>query len=225
VSRAHVALIAAAAAAPRLAALGWERSAITREYVEKSDMIANVFADSGTFGFVPGEPTAYTQPLYALFLTPFHLLGDRHWLAVGLVQVGLAVLTAVLVYAIGLRLVAPRWALAAAVVTTLHPYLVWHDVHLDREILDQPLAAAVTLAALRAASRPSLGTGAILGALLAVVGPPGCSCSPWRWRSGCSGRPPTGAPRSCPPWPRSSLPARWSRPGWPAMPSRWAARR
>jgi 4-amino-4-deoxy-L-arabinose transferase-like glycosyltransferase len=169
VSRAHVALIAAATAAPRLVALGWERSAITREYVEKSDMIANVFADTGTFGFVPGEPTAYTQPLYALFLTPFHLLGDRHWLAVGLVQVGLAVLTAVLVYAIGLRLVAPRWALAAAVVTTLHPYLVWHDVHLDREILDQPLAAAVTLAALRAASRPTLAAGALLGALLGVA--------------------------------------------------------
>lgn len=168
-TRAHVWLLAAVAAAPRLIALAWERGDITRHYVEKSDMIAYVFARTGTFGFVPDEPTAYTQPLYALFLTPFHLVGDRHWLAVGLVQVALAVVTALLVYAIALRLVPPRWALAAAGVTTLHPYLVWHDVHLDREILDQPLAAGLVLAALALAARPTLGRGVLLGLLLGLA--------------------------------------------------------
>jgi hypothetical protein len=168
-SRAHVWLLVAAAALPRLAVLAVERGDITREYVEKSDMIAYVFARTGTFGFVPDEPTAYTQPLYALFLTPFHLVGDRHWLAVGLAQVALAVVTALLVYLIGVRLLSAPWALAAAVVTTLHPYLVWHDVHLDREILDQVLAAAIVLAALAAAHRPTAIRGALLGAALGVA--------------------------------------------------------
>lgn len=171
-SRAHAWLLVAVAAAPRLVALAFERGEITREYVEKSDMIANVFAATGTFGFVPDEPTAYTQPLYGLFLTPFHLVGDRHWLAVGLAQVALAVATALLVYLIGLRLTAPRWALAAAAVSALHPYLIWHDVHLHREILDQVLAAALVLAALAAARRPTVARGAALGALggLAILG-------------------------------------------------------
>ena len=132
-------------------------------------MIAHVFARTGTFGFVPDEPTAYTQPLYGLFLTPFHLLGDRHWLAVGLAQVALAVVTALLVHRIALRLVPPGWALAAALVTTLHPYLVWHDVHMDREILDQPLAAGLVLAALALAARPTAARGAVLGAVTGVA--------------------------------------------------------
>ena len=33
----------------------------------------------------------------------------------------------------------------AALLTTLHPYVVWHDVHMNREILDQLLAVAAVL--------------------------------------------------------------------------------
>src|SRR4029453_19339764 len=44
----------------------------------------------------------------------------------------------------------------AAVVATLNPYLVWHDVHLNREILDQLLLAALVLCVLVAADRRSL---------------------------------------------------------------------
>ena len=35
--------------------------------------------------------------------------------------------------------------LGGALLATLHPYIVWHDVHLNREILDQALAAALVL--------------------------------------------------------------------------------
>ena len=35
---------------------------------EKSDLLARVFVETGTFGYVPGEPSAYTQPLYGWFL-------------------------------------------------------------------------------------------------------------------------------------------------------------
>jgi hypothetical protein len=52
-------------------------------------------------------------------------------------------------------------------VTTLHPYLVWHDVHVNREILDGILAAAIVLLALVAFERRSLlfalATGAVVG--------------------------------------------------------------
>jgi hypothetical protein len=55
----------------------------------------------------------------------------------------------------------------AALVATLHPYLVWHDVHVNREILDGLLAAAVVLLALVAYERRSvlaaLGLGAVTG--------------------------------------------------------------
>src|SRR4029450_9200275 len=44
----------------------------------------------------------------------------------------------------------------AAVLATLNPYLVWHDVHLNREVLDQLVAAALVLSTLIAADRRSL---------------------------------------------------------------------
>src|SRR5438874_7364083 len=60
--------------------------------------------------------------------------------------------------------------LAAA--ATLHPYLVWHDVHMNREILDELLAAAIVLLTLLALDRRSpalaLALGAVLG--LAILG-------------------------------------------------------
>jgi hypothetical protein len=64
--------------------------------------------------------------------------------------------TAFLVYAIGARVLSRGAGVFAAVVSTLNPYLVWHDVHLNREILDQLLAAALVLCVLVAADRRSL---------------------------------------------------------------------
>ena len=52
------ALVAAAAALPRLAVLAVERGDILAEFTEKSDDFARTFVDSGTFGFIPGEPSA-----------------------------------------------------------------------------------------------------------------------------------------------------------------------
>ena len=55
-----------AAALPRLAVLAVERNDVLTRYVEKSDTFARTLVSSGTFGFLPGVPSAYTQPLYAL---------------------------------------------------------------------------------------------------------------------------------------------------------------
>ena len=160
-------LVVAAAAVPRLLALAIEREQILEAYVEKSDVFARTLVSSGTFGFLPGVPSAYTQPLYAWFLAGLYWPLDRSWAVVGLAQVLVAVVTALLVLAIGTHLATVRTGVLAALVATLHPYLVWHDIHVNREILDGLLAAAIVLLALLAYERrslpPALGLGAVTG--------------------------------------------------------------
>ena len=65
-------VLAAAAALPRLAGLLHERSTITSAYVDKGDDFARTFLAHGTYGFIPGHPSAYTQPLYGFFLIPLY---------------------------------------------------------------------------------------------------------------------------------------------------------
>jgi Dolichyl-phosphate-mannose-protein mannosyltransferase len=172
VKRAHLWLIAAAAFAPRLAILLYERGRILTAFTDKSDDFAQTFVHHGTFGFIPGEPSAYTQPLYGFFLVPIYWIFGRTWWAVGGAQIAVATATAFLVYAIGARVLSRRAGTIAAVVATLNPYLVWHDVHLNREILDQLLAAALILCTLVAADRRSLSWATAAGVFggLAVLG-------------------------------------------------------
>jgi 4-amino-4-deoxy-L-arabinose transferase-like glycosyltransferase len=163
-------MLAIVAALPRLAVLLYERSDILAAYTEKSDDFARTLVASGTFGLIPGEPSAYTQPLYAFFLTPLYWIFGRHWPVVGLAQVAVAVVTAWLVYEVGRRILADRrLAAAAAAIATLEPYALWHDVHVNREILDAPLAAALVLLTLVACERGSRRWWAALGAVSAVA--------------------------------------------------------
>jgi 4-amino-4-deoxy-L-arabinose transferase-like glycosyltransferase len=166
-----VALVIAAAALPRIAVLALERGSILTAYTEKSDDFAQTFVASGTFGFVAGHPSASTQPLYSFFLIPLYWLFGRSWEIVGIAQIVLAATTAVLVYFIGRRVV-PRLAVAAAVVSTLNPYLIWHDVHVNREITDQVLLAGIVLVALLSLRHRSWAMPLVLGALagLAILG-------------------------------------------------------
>jgi 4-amino-4-deoxy-L-arabinose transferase-like glycosyltransferase len=164
-----LAVVAAVAAVPRLVALLHERGDILASFTEKSDDFASTFIDSGTYGFVPGLPSAWTQPLYGWFLIPIYWVVGRSWWAVGLLQILVAVATAWLVYEIGRRYISPRAGLAAAIVSTLNPYLVWHDVHVNREILDQLLAAAIVLLTLLTAERRSWRWAAALGAVTAAA--------------------------------------------------------
>jgi 4-amino-4-deoxy-L-arabinose transferase-like glycosyltransferase len=165
-------VVVLAAAIPRLAVLAYERATILEEFVDKSDRFATTLVDHGTFGFLPGEPSAYTQPLYGWFLAGLYLPFGRSWLAVGLAQTLVAVLTALVVFELGSRLRSPGTGLLAALLTTLHPYVVWHDVHANREVLDGLAAALLALAALVAHERRSYllaaATGAVAG--LAILG-------------------------------------------------------
>ncbi len=158
-----------AASLPRLVALLAERDDILAAYTDKSDDFARTFLDSGTFGFIPGVPSAYTQPLYGFFLIPIYWV-DRSWVTVGLAHILVAVATALLVFEIGRRVTSEPVALLGALLATLHPYLVWHDVHLNREILDQLLAAAVVLLTIVAAERErTLWWSAALGGALGLA--------------------------------------------------------
>lgn len=157
-----------AAALPRLVVLLAEQGSILSAYAEKSDVFAQTFVASGTYGFLPGHPSASTQPLYGFFLVPVYWIFGHAWLALGLAQIALAVATALLVYAIGKR-VAPRFAVLGAVVATLNPYLIWHDVHVNREIVDQVVLAALVLAVLHAADRGSPRLLAFVGLLSGVA--------------------------------------------------------
>ena len=154
--RAHLWLVAAAAIVPRVVVLCYERDKILTAFTDKSDDFALTFVHHGTFGLVPGQPSAYTQPLYGFFLVPIYWIFGREWWSVGFAQILVATGTAFLVYAIGARVLSRSAGVFAAVVSTLNPYLVWHDVHLNREILDQLLVAALVLCVLVAADRRSL---------------------------------------------------------------------
>ncbi len=145
----------AAAALPRLLVVAIERNDILTAYVEKSDTFAQTLVSSGTFGFLPDVPSAYTQPLYAWFLAGLYWPLERTWLVVGLAQTAVAVATALVVLLIGRRLSSVRIGVIAALITTLHPYLVWHDVHVNREILDGFLLALLVLLALAAHDQAS----------------------------------------------------------------------
>jgi 4-amino-4-deoxy-L-arabinose transferase-like glycosyltransferase len=171
-TRSAVLLLAAVTALPRLAALLHERGAILASFTDKGDDFARTFLSSGTYGFIPGYPSAYTQPLYGWFLIPLYWIFGRHWLVVGLAHIAVAVGTTLIVWQIGKRWLSPAVGLIAGVVVALHPYLVWHDVHMNREILDHFLAAAIVYLTLHASERlgwqRALPLGAVIG--LGILG-------------------------------------------------------
>jgi 4-amino-4-deoxy-L-arabinose transferase-like glycosyltransferase len=164
--------LAALCAVPRLLVVLHERGSITASFTEKSDTFAQTFVQHGTFGFIPGEPSAYTQPLYGWFLIPLYWIFGRHWEVVGLAHVVVACCTTLIVWQIGRRWLTPGIGLLAGLAVALHPYLVWHDVHMNREILDHLLAAATVYLTLHAAERfgwrRALPLGAVLG--LGILG-------------------------------------------------------
>jgi Dolichyl-phosphate-mannose-protein mannosyltransferase len=162
-------VVSLAAALPRLAVLEREREMILEEFVDKSDRFATTLVESGTFGFLPGVPSAHTQPLYGWFLAGLYWPFGHSWLAVGLAQTVIAIVTAVAVLEIGTRLRSTGVGVTAALLTTLHPYVVWHDVHLNREVLDGLALALLVLLAVLAYEDRSIETAAATGIVAGVA--------------------------------------------------------
>jgi len=73
---------------------------------------------------------------------------------------------------IGRRVVSLQVGLVGATIATVHPFLVWHDMHLNREILDGLLVALVALLALVVAESKGALLALALGAAagLAILG-------------------------------------------------------
>jgi 4-amino-4-deoxy-L-arabinose transferase-like glycosyltransferase len=168
-ARMSAVLVVAAAVVPRLVVLAVERGAILASFTEKSDDFAQTFVRTGTYGFVPGVPSAYTQPLYGWFLIPLYWIFGRNWPTVGIAQIVVAACTAVIVLQIGRRFLGARAGLIAALVATLNPYLIWHDVHVNREIVDQLAGAATFLLVLLAARRGRMALATAAGATVGVA--------------------------------------------------------
>jgi len=171
-TRSAVLLLVLLTALPRLGALLYEGHSILVDNVEKGDIFARTFLATGTYGFIPGHPSAYTQPLYGWFLIPLYWIFGHHWLVVGLAQIAVACGTTLIVWQIGRRWLSPGVGLLAGLVVAVHPYLIWHDIHMNREILDQFLAASIVFLTLAALDRLSPWRFAALGAVagLAILG-------------------------------------------------------
>jgi 4-amino-4-deoxy-L-arabinose transferase-like glycosyltransferase len=155
-------------ALPRLLVLLHERAALLAD-PEKSLDLAIMYVEHGVFGYVPGHPSAYTQPLYGWFLIPIDWIAGAHWWSIGTAQLVVAVCTALIVFETGRRFLSPRIGLLAACLATLQPYLAWHDMHVNREILDQPLGAALFGLTLLAAEKRSLKVALLLGIVSGVA--------------------------------------------------------
>jgi 4-amino-4-deoxy-L-arabinose transferase-like glycosyltransferase len=161
-------IVIAACALPRIVVLVHERADILTNF-EKSYRLAQQYLADGTFGYLPGHPTAYTQPLYGWFLIPIFWVAGFHWWSVGSAQIVVAVATSLVVFETGRRFLNARIGLIAAVVATLQPYLVWHDVHGNREILDQLLGATMFGLTLLLIARRSAWLGVALGVVSGVA--------------------------------------------------------
>ena len=162
-------IVLSAAILPRVAVILAERGTILSELVEKSDRFAQTLVASGTFGFLPGRPSGYTQPLYAWFLAGLYQVAERHWLVVGIAHIVIAAVTALVVLEIGRRVVSLEVGVVGATIATLHPFLVWHDVHVNREILDQLLLAVIALLALVVIERRSWALALALGVATGIA--------------------------------------------------------
>src|SRR5690242_21581322 len=79
-----------------------------------------------------------------------------------------AVATTLVVWQIGKRWLSPGAGILAGLAVALHPYLVWHDVHMNREILDHFLAAVIVYLTLHVAERPSWRRALPLGAAIGL---------------------------------------------------------
>jgi hypothetical protein len=200
VSRQRLPILVAACVLPRPVVLLHERAAVL-ENMEKSDPIARLYLKSGTFGYVPASSAIHAAAL--------RLVPDRRLLAGGeALVVGraaprtlVAVATAIVVYESGRRFPLQRRALLGAVIATLQPYLIWHDLRQPRD--PRPAARRRHVRSPTAAARRSLWLAAALGSCpeSRSCRTPGSCSSRWRSAATCSGgvrggRPPSSCRRS-----------------------------
>ncbi len=199
-SRITAGVIVAIAIVSRIAAV-WvlQSHRVPRSTYEHGEIAANLLAGKGfTTRFLGAEgPTSQQAPIYpALVALAYALAGVETPQALLLLELGQSILGGVLVLGVlaMARRIAPDrpiLAFAAALVTALHPTLVYAATHVQVALLGTTLLIGALAAAYRTGATRTLPDAAITGALLALlaltdpilalaaVGVAWAVCKPW----------------------------------------------
>jgi 4-amino-4-deoxy-L-arabinose transferase-like glycosyltransferase len=131
--------------------------------------LATGLLERGEFGLTPGHPTSIRPPLYPAFLAAVYwVAGGPAFDAVRLLQSGLSLLTAVLLYHLGREVFSPRTGLWLAGFYAFYPSLLGFNNLLLTETLFTFLLTAACYGLVRALRTGSLAWLAAAGALLGL---------------------------------------------------------
>jgi hypothetical protein len=150
----------------------WHTSALGTEIVDEqhyANLAANILAGNG-FASAAGHPTSIRPPLYpSLVAAVWAVAGVRNLQAVRLVQIGLALATALVTGLIGRRVFGPTVGRYAAAVVWLYPTLLFFNFLILTEILFTLLLVAFLLFAVMVVQKPRASTAVSCGVLLGLA--------------------------------------------------------
>ena len=106
------------------------------------DILARTLASGGGYGYYPGEPTAFRNPLLPMIAAGVYLFTGPHPVAVQILMILLGALIPPVLFALARQFVEPASALLAGVVAIFYPSLVVFSVSFMTEI---PFALLVLL--------------------------------------------------------------------------------
>lgn len=123
----------------------------------------------GLFGMIPpGRPTAFFMPLYPIFLAGVFAIFGAGYLPARLVQMLLSALLPLVAHDIARRAVDRETAVAAALLTAVHPYFIYYAGLLVTQVLFVLLLGLATTAYYRLRERPTAGKALLLGGWLGL---------------------------------------------------------
>jgi 4-amino-4-deoxy-L-arabinose transferase-like glycosyltransferase len=162
-----LALILIASAAVRLLLWGWFAGEPLSVWDERDyNALAKNLVAHHEFAFEPGTPVAIRPPLYPFFLAGvYSIFGVESFQIVRLLQAGMGLLTAVLLYMLGSQVHSRKAGLAVAAVFSFYPSWLLQANMVLTESLFTLLLVAACYAVVRFYQRDSIGC-IILGGLL-----------------------------------------------------------
>ena len=132
--------------------------------------IARSLLDGHGFAWGSGDPTSMRPPLYPAFVAAiWSAAGRNNYQAIRIVQIGLSVATAYLVFLLGRELFSARSGRLAAAVVWLYPSLIFFDVTILTETLYTCLLLIFTLLVVRLVDVPRPATAALAGVALGLT--------------------------------------------------------
>jgi len=153
--------------------------------VEKSHIIAENFVEGKGFSRINeayseaygNEQVLYAhgRPFYGFFLVMIYTLFGISWWTVGISQGLLSTFNVFLTYLVGRRLYGRKAGYLAAFFMGLYPYIIFHDVHVNRTVLATTFVLLAAFFSLRLGDhqryRDAAGLGLAIGAGTLTEGP------------------------------------------------------